>query len=150
MRRHSGFTLIEAMITVAIIAILAGIALPSYTNYVIRGKIQEGTTNLLAMRTKMELYFQDTRTWAPAAPVVAPCQPNTVAPLPGGLKYFNITCPVLTATQYTVRADGMGDLTGLTLTINEANQRKTVTVPAGWGTPSAGGNCWVTKKSGEC
>lgn len=152
MRRHTGFTLIEAMITVAIIAILAGIALPSYTNYVIRGKIQEATSNLLAMRTRMELYFQDNRTWAPAPPATAPCNPGTVAPLPTGLKYFDFTCPgaSLTATTYLVQADGKGDLTGLTLTIDQANVRRTVSVPAGWGTANVGGNCWVIKKSGEC
>ncbi|MGB5079560.1 MAG: type IV pilin protein [Burkholderiales bacterium] len=150
MRRHSGFTLIEAMVTVAIIAILAGIALPSYTNYVIRGKLQEASSNLLAMRTKMELYFQDNRSWAPAAPATPPCNPGTVAPLPTNLKYFNVTCSNLSDTTYTVQADGLGNLAGLTLTINEANLRRTLSVPAGWGTPSSGGNCWVTKKSGEC
>jgi len=155
MRRHSGFTLIEAMITVAIIAILAGIALPAYNNYIVRAELQEATSNLLAMRTKLELYFQDNRTY------VGACAAGTVAPLPpaasggdppGTLKYVTISCPAanLTATTYLVQADGRGDMVGLTLTINEANQRNTVSVPAGWGTPSAGGNCWVTKKTGEC
>jgi len=155
MRRHSGFTLIEAMITVAIIAILAGIALPAYTNYVIRAKLVEATSALLAMRTKMELYYQDNRTY------VGACAPGTVAPLPppanvgdpaGTLKYVTISCPPanLTATTYLVQADGLGKLAGLTITIDQSNLRKTVSVPADWGTPSGGGNCWVTKKSGEC
>jgi len=151
MRRHSGFTLIEAMITVAIIAILAGIALPAYTNYVIRGKLQEATSNLLAMRTKMELYYQDNRSY------VGACAPGTVAPLPPGtppgtLKYFTISCPTLTdgpPQAYTIQAAGMGnDLAGLVLTIDQANVRRTVSVPAGWTMPA--GNCWIQKKSGEC
>jgi type IV pilus assembly protein PilE len=155
MRRQSGFTLIELMVTVAIIAILAGIAIPSYTIYITRSKIQEATSNLLAMRTKMELYFQDNRSF------VGACAPLTVAPLPlpavagqpaGTLKYFTITCPTLSdgpPQAYTIQAVGTDpSVVGLTLTINQANVRTTVSVPAGWTLPST--NCWVAKKGGDC
>ncbi len=146
MQRNSGFTLIEVMVTVAIVAILAAIALSNYANYIIRSRLQEASSNLLGMRTKMELYFQDNRTF------VGACAPGTVAPLPSGLKYFDITCPApnLTATTYVVQAKGKTgtDFEPLVLTINEANVRRTVAVPAGWVMPST--SCWITKKSGEC
>ena len=83
MRSATGFTLIEVMITVAIIAILAAVAIPSYTDYITRSKIQEATSSLLAMRTKMEQYFQDQRTY------VGACAANTVAPLPAANKPFH-------------------------------------------------------------
>ena len=148
MQRQSGFTLIELMITVAIIAILAGIAVPSYTSYIVRGKLTEAHSNLLAMRTKMELYFQDNRKYTGA------CAAGTIAPLPPGLKYFDISCPTLTdipLAQYTIQADGKAgtDLAGLTLTINEANVRRTVSVPSGWTLPSPN-TCWTSKKGGQC
>jgi len=146
MQRHTGFTLIELMVTVAIIAILAAVALPSYTAYITRSKLAEATSNLLAMRTKMEQYYQDNRSY------VGACVAGTVAALPTGLKYFTMTCPTLTdgpPAAYTVRADGQGsDLAGLTLTIDQTNTRRTVSVPAGWTMPAT--NCWVSKKTGDC
>jgi type IV pilus assembly protein PilE len=145
MQRRSGFTLIEVLITVAIIAILAAIALPNYSAYITRSKITEATTNLLSMRTKMEQYFQDNRSYAGA------CVAGTVAPLPPATaqKYFDITCsPAPGVATYTINAVGRAELTGLTLSIDQANVRKTVSVPTGWTAPT--GNCWLTKKSGDC
>src|SRR3989449_7965409 len=83
MQRPTGFTLIELMVAIAIVAILAAIALPNYTDYVRRGKIQEATSTLLAMRTKMEQYFQDNRSYTtPGAPVLAPCTAGSSVPVP--------------------------------------------------------------------
>ncbi len=147
MRSATGFTLIEVMITVAIVAILAAVAIPSYTDYITRGKIQEATTSLLTMRTKLEQYFQDNRTF------IGACAAGTVAPLPAGLKYFTITCPTLSDTQYQVRAEGGitsadQSMAGFAFTIDQANNRATATVPAGWTLPAT--TCWVAKKGGLC
>ena len=113
MLRQRGFTLLEVLIAIAIVAILAGIALPSYTRYVTRSKIQEATTNLLSMRVKMEQYYQDNRFYSPPVgrPVLAPCAAGGAVPAPA-LRYFRITCQGLGANTYILRADGGLDSAG--------------------------------------
>lgn len=138
MRAARGFTIIELMIAVAIVAILAAVALPAYNDYITRGKIQEATSALSAMRVKIEQYYQDQRSY------VGACQPGTVAPLPTGLKYFAVSCNIPDASHYTVTATGAG----FTFTIDESNTRATTAVPTGWSLPAS--NCWVSRKGGIC
>src|SRR5260221_386939 len=84
MSRQQGFTLIELMIVVVLIAVLASIALPQYTNYVKRGKAMEATSQLADMRVKLEQWYQDNRTWA-AVGITIPiaCTDSTSTALPG-------------------------------------------------------------------
>ena len=149
MRNMSGFTLIELMIAVVVVAILTAIALPSYQEYVTRGKITEATSNLADMRVKLEQFFQDNRTY------VGACAAGTTAPLPTGTRYFAFTCPTLTATAFTVQADGVAGqgMGGFIYTVNQTNtQATTITggspaALAGWTGNAA---CWVIRKGGAC
>lgn len=60
---HSGFTLIELMIVVAIIAILASVAYPSYTNSVLKGKRAEGRAALAELMLQQERYMTQTNSY---------------------------------------------------------------------------------------
>lgn len=60
----SGFTLIELMITVAILAIVAAVAIPAYTQYVDRGKRAEARTALLDIAARQERYYSNNRQYA--------------------------------------------------------------------------------------
>ena len=141
--RHAGFTLIELMITVAIVAILAAIALPSYRNYVIRGQLVSATNGLSAVQANMERYFQDNRTYLAANGFTPPC----ATAVPYGT--FSVSCPtVLTATTFTLEADGSGSTAAFKFFIDQqGNQWSTVTGgPSGWTSCTT---AWETKQ-GQC
>ena len=60
---QGGFTLIEVMIVVAIVAILAAVALPAYGDYVRRGQLPEAFSGMADLRVKLEQYYQDNRSY---------------------------------------------------------------------------------------
>ena len=142
MKTHSGFTLIELMITMVVIAILTAIALPSYTKYVVRGKVPNATATLATKRVQMEQWFQDNRAYTGGPACTADTTSN---------KYFNFSCPVLTANTYTLQAAGKDTMAGFTYTVNESNVKTSVITsppaPSGW---TGSTTCWVTNVGGVC
>lgn len=137
MKTQKGFTLMELMITVAIIGILASIGIPSYSNYVIRGKLVEGTAALSDGRIKMEQFYQDNRTYAGGS-----CPAETTN--------FTYDCanPAATTTTYTITATGKDSLSDFSYTIDQSNTKRTTSLKAGWGTTPA--SCWIMANGGEC
>jgi type IV pilus assembly protein PilE len=137
-----GFTLVEVMIVVAIIGILAAIAVPAYSDYVIRARVPEATAMLASKRVQMEQYFQDNRRYETSATA---CTANT------STSSFTYACDVPTATTYTITATGTGTMSGFSYTINQANERTSTiggSAKASWQTALK--NCWVTKQGGGC
>ncbi len=139
MKKSGGFTLIELLIAVAIVGVLAAVALPSYNQYVLRGKLPEAYSNLLAIRVQSEQWFQDNRSYAGM-----PCSTTNA-------KYFTYACSNLSATTYTVTATGQSDLSGFAFSIDQSNARATV-ITGGAATKGWIGNasCWIVRKNGTC
>ncbi len=132
---QKGFTLIELMIVVAIIGILAGIAMPAYTDYVTRGKLTEGVSALSDGRVKMEQFFQDNRTYSGAT-------------APTATTNFNYALSSLGTASYIITATGRGSISDFSYTIDQTNTRATTAVRSGWGATTTA--CWQIKKGGSC
>ena len=148
MRKSAGFTLTELMVVVVIVAILAAIALPSYQQYIQRGKITEATSNLASARLQLEKYYADNRMYGTGGTC------GVTMPTGASARYFTIACVSANANTvgdqtFTVTATGTGGMSGFAYTINESNVRtSTFTSPVtGW-TDST--TCWVTKKGESC
>ena len=139
-----GFTLIEVMITVAIVAILASVALPSYRNYVIRGKIPEATAGLSSKRVKMEQFYQDSRTYVGATAG----NPDTTSSSNFDFSAVDGGADSRTLTGYTLYATGKNAMAGFKFQIDQAGvKQSTVTGVSGW---SGNNTCWITKQGGQC
>lgn len=143
-KKKDGFTLIEVMIVVAIIAILGAIAYPSYVAYMQRGMISEAIGNLAEMRVRQERYFQDNRSYVSAG---VTCNTDLAA-LTTGLeqRYFALGCAG-TANTFTAWASGTGAVNGINFTINQDNLRQTTAFPGAAGLPL---NCWISKRGETC
>src|ERR1700674_4809193 len=82
-----GFTLIELMIVVAIIAILAGILIPNFVNARAQAQTAACESNMRAIATALELYYADNQVYPTAAG--AAVQPSLMTA--NGVAYLNNT-----------------------------------------------------------
>lgn len=146
-RRQSGFTLIELMIVVVVIAILASIALPAYKDYVTRARLVDAVNALTTLRAKMEQHYQDNRSYLTVGSYTTPC--SVSSNLSAGS--FTLACPAnsLTDSGYTITATGSGQTAGFIYTLDQNGTQTTTGLPSGWGsTPQSG--CWVQRKGQTC
>lgn len=103
-RRNRGFTLIELMITMAIIAILAAIAYPSYQNYVLRTNRSVAAACLQEMAQQMERRYTTTMVYNSAAAVPVLACTNQVV----GRYTFGFAAGQPTDTTYAIEATPQG------------------------------------------
>jgi type IV pilus assembly protein PilE len=112
-QRQAGFTLIELMITVAIIGIIASIALPSYNSYIARAKRAEARSEILKAEAWLERYYTENNRYSSTAAATT-TNPTAFASNFGAVPatstaYYNITLAV-TSTGYTLTATRAGSM----------------------------------------
>lgn len=107
---QQGFTLIELMIVVVVVAILVGIGLPGYRGYVSRAQRADGQSALMGLAQAMERRFTQNYSYAAAAAGGAdtgapdPSVFASQAPLDGNNPLYNLTITAADNTGFTVRA----------------------------------------------
>ena len=120
-RGASGFTLIELMITVAIVGILAAIAIPSYKSYILKSRRVEAMSELTKAQTIIERCYGVYFAYNNAA-----CIQASPATTPNGFYTITASSPS-SATTYTFTATAAGsqaaDTTCTTLCVDQANQK---------------------------
>lgn len=123
----NGFSLIEVMITIVIVAILVALAIPSYTHYVRKANRGEAQELLLSWANNQEIWRASHSTYADG---------TTALGVPTHERY-TFTVSGVTGTAYLLTATAIGNQVGdkdrgtscTVLTLNQSNQR----------TP---GDCW--------
>jgi type IV pilus assembly protein PilE len=136
-KKLAGFTLIEVMVVVGIVAILATIAYPSYTDQIQKSRRSTGKAALQDVAARMEQYYLDNKRYTLGADGTDLTKIGLAATYnsPDGGWYSisavtNATTYVLTATP---RLAQVGDTKCATLTFNNKHEKKS--------TP-AGNSCW--------
>jgi type IV pilus assembly protein PilE len=126
-RPAPGFTLIELMVVVAIVAILASLSMAAYGQYMLRSKLAESFAMLSDYRLKMEQYKQDNRSYAD------PVNANACGvALPAGNRYFDFACTVAASgAQFTAIASnragtGMGNASDYRYSIDQDGVQNTL------------------------
>ena len=132
---QGGFTLVELMITVAIVAILATIATESYTSQVQKSRRTDARSAILDLAGREEKLFSATNAYSALASDLGYAAVGTPWPINVGSNYYSVSVTAPTATTYVITATAINsqaaDSQCLTLFVDQTGlQSSTGSAPA--------------------
>jgi type IV pilus assembly protein PilE len=137
--KKNGFTLVELMITVAVVAILAMIAIPNYTQYTLRGNRTDATKTLQLDAQALERCYSQTFNYTPCAGAVLGTGPSVEGKYSVTIAVPDTVTPGAPAASYYITAVPAGsqvaDTACTSFTLNTAGTQGAT------GT-STSGICW--------
>lgn len=120
-RPARGFTLVELMIAVAVMALLAGLAYPAYNSHVAKSRRGDAKQSLVELAQKLERYYSERGTFVGATIGTGGIYPNTSR---GG--FYTLAIGTQTADGFTINAAPAGSQTGdacATFTYNQLGEQ---------------------------
>lgn len=149
-RTNDGFSLAELLVTLAIVALLAGLAIPAYSTYIKSAKLKEPPALLTHTAAQLEKTFLDFRSYARCDDGASgdACKCNVT---PASTASFAVNCKMrgdgylLTASNVTLF--GLGDGGSYVYTLDHLGRRATTYFA---GKEIADTPCWVITEGTKC
>ncbi len=124
MHKQYGFTLIEMMIVIVILAILAAIAIPAYQQYIRRSACEDAKASLTGTAGLLERHRAQVNSYLTVGAIAQP--------VPVAANSANIAISASTATTYTLTATGTNGLNGLLNLTLQHDGTRAGTTPQFW------------------
>jgi len=126
-----GFTLIELIASMLIVAILTLLALPAYSGYIARSKLRAAQNDLIALSLNLENYYQQQLTYPSATAGTAQTQTTLPGWAPAQATDFSFQIQSASTSAYSLKATGTGNgVSGYAITLDSGNTRQ-LTSPSG-------------------
>lgn len=140
-----GFSLIELLIVVVVVAILVSIAYPSYQEYITRARRSEGQSALMDLASRMERYYSEHHTYQTAT-IGSGNASDVLSSATTAEGWYTLSIPTATASTYTLQAtprntQGTSDTRCQSLTLTHLGVKGISNGPAGTPTGTVDA-CW--------